>query len=517
MENHDLVRSQLTLCRGESLDLRDIVALEVHPRFPYAAAITERTGGAGATTSLVVIDLDNHRQNEFDLDGIHAVCWDHGDVTLHVARSTDDATTISRFSPKDGELTDPANVSGVIEGLRSVEQGLLALEAKVGAELSDVHGSGTVAHISTGETWAPRVLPGSRGRRVLRLLDGSGRWHAVTDKNVWEFDARAHALVAVASDGPGEGDWYGAELILVSYGRSSSPYHSAHQLAMPRLSADGKHWSVLAGPASDRGLLLGELIVDGRAVDLGGLHVSSAQWTPEGRLLVVGSHGMETEIVSVDLALSKSTTRWRSADLTSGELEPVVAAKADNDFLVVLEGHSTPPALFGFCTDGGPARLLDTRTASTSVIAGTGGCSNSVTWQSTDGMTIEGQLVLPSRGEVRALVVVAHGGPVAAFRPTWGARDEYTHLLVAAGYAVLQPNPRGSSGRGNSFAERVYGDVGGQDAVDIATGDRLPHPGGLGPGPTGRHHREQLWRLLGRLDALRLPPDRCCRQPITGH
>jgi dipeptidyl aminopeptidase/acylaminoacyl peptidase len=45
-----------------------------------------------------------------------------------------------------------------------------------------------------------------------------------------------------------------------------------------------------------------------------------------------------------------------------------------------------------------------------------------------------------------------------------------TPLLVSRGYAVLHPNPRGSSGRGQEFARMVVGDMGGADAVDLLAG-----------------------------------------------
>jgi dipeptidyl aminopeptidase/acylaminoacyl peptidase len=43
-------------------------------------------------------------------------------------------------------------------------------------------------------------------------------------------------------------------------------------------------------------------------------------------------------------------------------------------------------------------------------------------------------------------------------------------LLVSRGYAVLYPNPRGSTGKGQRFMRAVAGDMGGADAQDILTG-----------------------------------------------
>jgi len=49
-------------------------------------------------------------------------------------------------------------------------------------------------------------------------------------------------------------------------------------------------------------------------------------------------------------------------------------------------------------------------------------------------------------------------------------RDYAVPLLVSRGYAVLLPNPRGSSGRGQAFAAAVVGDMGGADTHDYLSG-----------------------------------------------
>jgi dipeptidyl aminopeptidase/acylaminoacyl peptidase len=46
----------------------------------------------------------------------------------------------------------------------------------------------------------------------------------------------------------------------------------------------------------------------------------------------------------------------------------------------------------------------------------------------------------------------------------------YLLMLLRHGYAVFMPNPRGSSGRGQAFARKVFGDPGGADASDLLAG-----------------------------------------------
>jgi dipeptidyl aminopeptidase/acylaminoacyl peptidase len=43
-------------------------------------------------------------------------------------------------------------------------------------------------------------------------------------------------------------------------------------------------------------------------------------------------------------------------------------------------------------------------------------------------------------------------------------------MLLSRGCAVFFPNPRGSAGRGQDFARRVVGDMGGADTRDISSG-----------------------------------------------
>jgi dipeptidyl aminopeptidase/acylaminoacyl peptidase len=88
-------------------------------------------------------------------------------------------------------------------------------------------------------------------------------------------------------------------------------------------------------------------------------------------------------------------------------------------------------------------------------------------WSSVDGMQIAGWLYEP-RGESRGLIAHVHGGP------TWHSEDwvnSFTQFLVAAGFTVLDPNYRGSTGYGRAFREAIKEDGwGGREQDDIRTG-----------------------------------------------
>jgi len=88
-------------------------------------------------------------------------------------------------------------------------------------------------------------------------------------------------------------------------------------------------------------------------------------------------------------------------------------------------------------------------------------------WKSSDGMEIDGWLYEP-KGPSRGLIVDIHGGP------TWHREDwieTEIQFLVAAGFSVLDPNYRGSTGYGRPFREAIKQDGwGGREQADIRTG-----------------------------------------------
>ncbi len=73
-----------------------------------------------------------------------------------------------------------------------------------------------------------------------------------------------------------------------------------------------------------------------------------------------------------------------------------------------------------------------------------------VRYEARDGLEISGYLILPRNIEPKNLptVILPHGGPWA--RDYWGY-EPYSQFLANRGYAVFQPNFRGSTGYGKAF------------------------------------------------------------------
>lgn len=296
--------------------------------------------------------------------------------------------------------------------------------------------------------------------------------------NAWEISwAWDDAVLVLASTAVGEGAWYGADLALVSAvdGRSLTRHSSRHQLAQPRVEPAGHRWSVLSGVASDRGLLAGDLLVatdDGqpRPIDTAGAHVTDHAWTADASIVFIGMAGLDTVVGRWDAESDETTVLWRGPQ-SSGRHQPEIAVPAVGDPVLVMEHHDMPPTL-GSVRDGAfhPVMAID-GPGPRHVLTNTG-TTTQLTWTSDDGQDVQGLLTLPSTEGPHPLVVNVHGGPIAAWHDGWIGRDHHTSLLVARGYAVLRPNPRGSTGRGAAWAEAVVGDIGGRDVEDVTSGVR---------------------------------------------
>jgi dipeptidyl aminopeptidase/acylaminoacyl peptidase len=94
--------------------------------------------------------------------------------------------------------------------------------------------------------------------------------------------------------------------------------------------------------------------------------------------------------------------------------------------------------------------------------------SKVVEWKN-EGLTIQGLLYLPPEAATKKvpLIVDIHGGPMGAWEDRY---QEWTGFLMGHGWAILRPNPRGSSAYGAKFAAANKNDLGGADFRDVMTG-----------------------------------------------
>jgi dipeptidyl aminopeptidase/acylaminoacyl peptidase len=92
-----------------------------------------------------------------------------------------------------------------------------------------------------------------------------------------------------------------------------------------------------------------------------------------------------------------------------------------------------------------------------------------IQYKARDGLQIEGILTVPKNKDPKSLplVVMPHGGPWAHDTLSY---DYWTQFIASRGYAVLQPNFRGSTGYGTEFTEKGKGQMGLAMQDDITDG-----------------------------------------------
>ncbi len=84
--------------------------------------------------------------------------------------------------------------------------------------------------------------------------------------------------------------------------------------------------------------------------------------------------------------------------------------------------------------------------------------------RASDNYPVHGWVLTPHGSGPHPVLLVIHGGPYAAYHASWF--DEF-QVYVAAGYAVVACNPRGSSGYGRSHGRAIRRDFGNLDSDDV--------------------------------------------------
>ena len=95
--------------------------------------------------------------------------------------------------------------------------------------------------------------------------------------------------------------------------------------------------------------------------------------------------------------------------------------------------------------------------------------SESIRYKASDGTSIPAYLTLPNGRDAKnlPLIVLPHGGPEARDEPGF---DWWAQALASRGYAVLQPEFRGSGGFGDQLLEAGYGQFGRKMQTDVSDG-----------------------------------------------
>lgn len=231
---------------------------------------------------------------------------------------------------------------------------------------------------------------------------------------------------------------------------------SARNVAFGFITKDG--YDAVAEVALD-GSGIGKLLMARGDVDVDGLirigrknRVVGASYATEKR-----------EIAYFDAALAKLAADLGKA-LPDQPLINIVGASADEQKLLLIASSDTQPGM-AYLFDR-KARALEPLLPLRSRLEGAAmGQMKPVSYPARDGTMIPAYLTVPPGSDGKGLpaIVLPHGGPAA--RDEWGF-DWLVQYFTAKGYAVLQPNYRGSSGYGDAWYGRN-----GFKAWEVAIGD----------------------------------------------
>ena len=136
-----------------------------------------------------------------------------------------------------------------------------------------------------------------------------------------------------------------------------------------------------------------------------------------------------------------------------------------------IENLNDPPEIYSL-TSGKLKRLSALNDALMGEIAV--GSKEKVEFKSPDGTAVEAFVTKPPGFDATRrypTILNIHGGPVSQF--TYGFDAEFQYL-AASGYVIVQPNPRGSTGRDQAFIRAIYRTWGMKDYEDdIAAVDHV--------------------------------------------
>jgi dienelactone hydrolase len=204
---------------------------------------------------------------------------------------------------------------------------------------------------------------------------------------------------------------------------------------------------------------LGALVYENPDVDLDGFETGA-----DGRVIGVDYTLDRRETHWLDPAMAKQQAAIDSA--LPGRSNHVVSASGDHARQLVLSESASDPGAYYLVTGGRAELLAEINPALHGKPAGE---MRAVRYKARDGLEIRGYLTLPPGRAATGLplIVMPHGGPFA--RDDW-EYDPWVQYLAGKGYAVLQPNFRGSTGFGDQFVAAGDGEWGRGMQNDIDDG-----------------------------------------------
>ena len=215
--------------------------------------------------------------------------------------------------------------------------------------------------------------------------------------------------------------------------------------------SDGKTWRLKATPDENGGII---------------------GWTADGKNILFSEANKTLNSIyslSVD---GKSITEWNKG---SKDLIGAPTLNSTKTFLgfIFQNPSQFPEAYISNINNFSPVKVTSVNAENaTKALPKT----ELIKWKGADGKEIEGLLTYPINyqpGQKVPFILNVHGGPAGVFQQNCVASNGGAYPIAAfaeMGFAILRPNPRGSSGYGTEFRTANHADWGGKDFIDLMNG-----------------------------------------------
>ncbi len=318
------------------------------------------------------------------------------------------------------------------------------------------------------------VVKDANGKREPKKLTAENRHVTGFD---WSPDSSRIVVSHVKS--PVANDWPSADVAIVEVATARlTPFASTIAAeTSPAYSPDGKWIAITVSDLPVRWAQSNNIVVypvaGGVARKMPLSHDGQPNvvaWSADSsKIYFSEAKGVGTALYAADVVAS-SVAELQYEDAVAGA---VSTNKDCSMFAFVRQTSDRPPE--AFVVRSGDTSPTQISRANADLAAMPVGKTEVVKWKSSDGRDIEGLLTYPvgyTPGTKVPLILNVHGGPAGVFQHSYvGGRGSYPIATFASrGYAVLRPNPRGSSGYGTEFRRANIKDWGGMDYQDLMTG-----------------------------------------------
>ncbi|MGO9802781.1 MAG: alpha/beta hydrolase family protein [Steroidobacteraceae bacterium] len=317
-------------------------------------------------------------------------------------------------------------------------------EDRTGSHLGSKEEGYGVDRVDTRDLAVKRVEPPSHDA-VEYISDGRGTVRIMgTSTRAREQNS---SVITYLYRTPGSQDWHKLSDYDYMNGTGFNPYAVDPNLniAYGFKKLDGRLalYTVLLD-----GSLTEKLIYANPQVDVDGVIRIGRSWRVVGASYATEArhtHYFDPQVEQITTALARALPQEHALR--------VVDSSADESKLLIFAGQDTDPGIY-YIFDR-PARRLQTFLVVRDQLEGVKlATQKPVTYPAGDGTMVPAYLTLPPGvQDPKGLpaIVMPHGGPEA--RDEWGF-DWLSQFYAARGYAVLQPNFRGSTGYGDAWFEK---------------------------------------------------------------